>query len=167
MEILNLGGASDNNSSAPKARKKLGVLLGIGAVAAVTGIGSTLAANISLNSATAGAVEFGQGVVTTAACDSDGIDVAPIATFDNTASVFELTSIELSGIAAGCAGKYFTIKAYDEAGGDPLGIDGEYGNSYVEIVSGTTMSIYLDGTALADSIYKITIESTDEDPNGA
>jgi len=156
-----------DDAPASRPRKNLRLFLGIGALAAVTGLGSTLAANITLNGPSE-LVEFGQGFVTTAACDSDGgINVVPISTFDNGSADFELTSIELTDIAPECLNKYFTIKAYDEAGGDPLDIDGEYGNSYVEIVSGTTMSIYLDGTALADSIYKITIESTDEDPNGA
>ena len=97
MEILNLGGAAEGNSSAPKSRKKLRVLLGIGALAAVTGIGSTLAANISLNGG--GNVEFGQGVATTAACDND-ITLTPISTFSNTEedSIFAMTAIEVNHI---------------------------------------------------------------------
>ena len=97
MEILNLGGAAEENSPAPKSRKKLRVILGIGALAAVTGIGSTLAANISLNGG--GNVEFGQGVATTAACDDD-ITLTPISEFSNTEedATFALTAIQISGI---------------------------------------------------------------------
>jgi hypothetical protein len=137
VEILNLGGASENNSSAPKAGKKLRVLLGIGALAAVTGIGSTLAANISLNGGND--VEFGQGVVTTAACDGT-IDVAPVSTFVNSDGAtptpstarFDLGSIDFSGIditaqgdpddsdIEGCDGKTFTIKAFGDTSSTPL-----------------------------------------------
>ena len=88
MEILNLGGAEDSYSPAPKSRKKLRVILGIGALAAVTGLGSTLAANISLNGG--GNVEFGQGVATTAACD-DTITLTPVSTFVNSAYAGEST----------------------------------------------------------------------------
>ena len=97
MEILNLGGAAEENSAAPKSRKKFRVILGIGALAAVTGIGSTLAANISLNGG--GNVEFGQGVATTAACDND-ITLTPISTFSNTEedATFAMTAIQVSGI---------------------------------------------------------------------
>jgi len=97
VEILNLGGAAESASPAPKSRKKLRVILGIGALAAVTGIGSTLAANISLNGG--GNVEFGQGVATTAACDDD-ITLTPISEFSNTEedATFAMTAIQLSGI---------------------------------------------------------------------
>jgi hypothetical protein len=99
VEILNLGGAEDSYSPAPKSRKKLRVILGIGALAAVTGLGSTLAANISLNGG--GNVEFGQGVATTAACD-DTITLTPVSTFVNSAyageSTFGVTSIQISDI---------------------------------------------------------------------
>ena len=73
------------------------MLLGIGALAAVTGIGSTLAANISLNGG--GNVEFGQGVATTAACDGE-VDLTPVSTFVNTAEdpTFSMTAIEISNI---------------------------------------------------------------------
>lgn len=168
MEILNLGGAQESTPSSTKSRKPLRVLLGIGALAAVTGIGSTLAANITLNDATSGAVEFGQGVVTTAACDADGIDVAPISTFDNSAvpAVFELTSIELTGVDLTCDGKYFTIKAYDNDSSSPLNIDAAQGDSWVVAATTGDMTITLDGSALAEEVFKITIESTDTNPDG-
>ena len=100
MEILNLGSAAEDNSPAPKARKKLRVILGIGALAAVTGIGSTLAANISLNGG--GNVEFGQGVATTAACDGN-VTLTPVSTFSNSyygygESTFAMTAIQVSDI---------------------------------------------------------------------
>jgi uncharacterized repeat protein (TIGR02543 family) len=99
VEILNLGGAADNYSPASKSRKKLRVILGIGALAVVTGLGSTLAANISLNGG--GNVEFGQGVATTAACD-DSITLTPVSTFVNSPyagdATFGVSAIQISDI---------------------------------------------------------------------
>ena len=100
MEILNLGGAVESNTLAPKSPKKLRVILGIGALAAVAGLGSTLAANISLNGG--GNVEFGQGVATTAACDDD-ITLTPISEFSNASyaddeATFTMSAIQVSGI---------------------------------------------------------------------
>jgi hypothetical protein len=169
VEILNLGGASDDNSSAPKARKKMGVLLGIGALAAVTGLGSTLAANISLNSATGGAVEFGQGVVTTAACDSDGITVTPVSAFDNSVdpAVFNLASIGLTDIdvsgdpAAACSGKTLTIKGYGDTDPTALFTTDVVVDSSSETIDMTTTNPDILATILASDLYKITIESTD------
>ena len=171
MEILNLGGASDNNSSAPKTGKRLRVLLGIGALAAVTGIGSTLAANITLNNDID--VEFGQGVVQTTSCDPDsGIIVAPVSSFDNLATpsaspsanpgVFFLDSISLTGIDGACIGKWFAVKAYDDATSSAV-----YETSFLvletDATNGKTIDVSDDGLE-AQYVYKITVESSDTDP---
>ena len=164
MEILNLGGAQESTPSSPKSRKPLRVLLGIGALAAVTGIGSTLAANITLNGDVD--VEFGQGVVTTAACDST-ITVTPVSAFDNSAdpAVFNLASIGLSGIdndPGDCDGKTLTIKGYGDT--DPTAL---FTTTYVVTSDAATISMDplvnddIDVTVLASALYKITIESTD------
>jgi hypothetical protein len=73
------------------------VILGVGTLAAVTAIGSTLAANIALNDG--GNVEFGQGIATTAACDND-ITLTPVSTFSNTEvdPAFAMTEIQVSNI---------------------------------------------------------------------
>ena len=168
MEILNLGGAQESTPSSPKSRKPLRVLLGIGALAAVTGIGSTLAANITLNGGDG--VEFGQGVVTTAACD-DGILVTPISTFVNSSSSFVLDSINFSGIdLTDCDNKTFTIKAYNDTDAGSLYLNS--GVDYIEVTlssstftgsgvttSGDGFSLELDNTLDAGSVYKITVES--------
>ena len=129
MEILNLGGASEEVPTPNKSRKpnkKFKIALGIGVLAVMTGLGSTLAANISLNGG--GAVEFGQGVAITAACNGDApITLTPTSTFTNTedaeTSIFTLDSVVISGInlstpdqttGIGCAGKTFILKAYTD-----------------------------------------------------
>lgn len=87
-------------------------------------VGTTLAANISLNGG--GNVEFGQGVAATTACDEDGISVKPFSTFINAtgAGSHKLTSIRISGVdsrAEQCSAKTFRIKAYGD-GDQPLNL---------------------------------------------
>ncbi len=125
MEILNLGGAEEENIPPRlKSRKKtkLKVAVGIGSLAAITGLGSTLAASITLNNDTP--VEFGQGVATTAACDNDGITITPSSEYVPSSESFRLDTVQLSGInlgtpdqytGIGCAGKTLIIRAYTDS----------------------------------------------------
>lgn len=121
MEILNLGGSYEPSARAPK--KKFKVLLGVGLLAAVMGMGSTLAASITLSSGNP--VEFGQGVAATTACDPS-LTVTPYSTYINretsTAAGFVFSSVTISGIdtsttdttGAGCGGRYLVLKAYTD-----------------------------------------------------
>lgn len=119
MEILRF-----ENAPARKTRKKSSTktLLGLSAVAAVAVFGSTLAANISLNSG--GTVEFGQGVSQTTACDSDGITVTPGAVFTNSSGngQFDFKTVGLSGVASACSGKLLTLQAYGDSNATPLNL---------------------------------------------
>jgi hypothetical protein len=120
MEILKF----ENSAPAPRksGRKKsnLKSLAGLATVAAIAVLGSTLAANISLGS---GSLEFGQGVQTTAACDSS-IIVSPKVTFVNGASPqFMLSTISLTDVnATACDSKTFTLNAYGNTDATPLNI---------------------------------------------
>lgn len=117
-----------SNSRAPKNRKSVKGLVAMAMFGAVAVLGSTLAANISLNS---GTLEFGQGIATTTACDSNGISLTPKATFTNTASgSFSLASIAFSGIASACIGDLFTVNAYGETSATPLNIATVSTNTY-------------------------------------
>jgi hypothetical protein len=95
MEILKF-----DNAATPRRKKNnnLKSLAGLATVAAIAVLGSTLAANLSLNSG--GAIEFGQGVSVTSACDGNGITVTPSVRFINAAGAgtFYLSTIALSGI---------------------------------------------------------------------
>jgi hypothetical protein len=122
MEILKF-----DNAATPRRKKSGGnlkSLAGLATVAAIAVLGSTLAANISLNSGSA--IEFGQGVSVTAACDSDGITVTPAVRFVNAANAgtFYLSTITLSNVdltsTSTCVGKTFTLNAYDNASATPL-----------------------------------------------
>jgi hypothetical protein len=171
----------DSPSKAPRSPKPLKLILSIGALAGVIALGSTLAANIGIN--TGAPIEFGQGVAQTTACDSNVI-LTPISTFENEegAGEFKYTGITLSdldttdqsGSSEGCAGMVFTIKAYDEAGAplSSFGYSISVGDSELVSPAGVIGSLtrfgYSDTSATltfnpfffaAKDIYRITIES--------
>jgi len=121
MEILKF-----EDAPAPKrAAKKRNVnssrktILGIAAAAAIAVVGSTLAANISIN--TGNGLEFGQGLTATAACSgTDAITMTPASTFSNgssTSGLFYMSGITFGGAGLSttdaCGGKTFTIQAWD------------------------------------------------------
>jgi hypothetical protein len=111
------------NRSAPK-KSNLKVLAGLATLAAVAVIGSTLAANISLGSGTA--LEFGQGVQVTSACDNL-ITLTPKAVFINGVSpAFMLSTISFSGVDAAstttCQGKTLSLNAYGDTSNTPVQI---------------------------------------------
>lgn len=131
MEILKFENAPAPRKSAPK-KSNLKSLAGLATVAAVAVLGSTLAANISLGSGSA--LEFGQGVQVTAACDNS-ITLAPKVTFVNGANpVFMLSTVSFSNVdgraagsaladgGTGCQGKTLQLNAYGDTSATPLQI---------------------------------------------
>lgn len=121
MEILKFENAPAPRKSAPK-KSNLKSLAGLATVAAVAVLGSTLAANISLGSGSA--IEFGQGVQVTSACDSS-ITLSPKVTFVNGANpVFMLSTVSFSGVDASstttCQGKTLTLNGYGDTSATPL-----------------------------------------------
>ncbi len=119
MEILKFDNAPQK--SVRKNKSSVRGLVAVAGFAAVAVLGSTLAANISLNS---GPIEFGQGVANATACDNDGIVVTPRSSFANASSAgsFNLASISFSGIHDNCTGDLFTINAYGNNEAVPLNI---------------------------------------------
>ena len=111
MEILSFQGG---DSSSPKKKKSLKVILGLSVIAGVAVFGSTLAASVTINSGAA--FQFGQGIVTASACDS-AITVAATNTFTNATGgtgTFKVNTVTVSGIADACDGKTFKISAYND-----------------------------------------------------
>lgn len=176
-----------SGKSGQKKFKVFQLLLGISTLAVVVGLGSTLAANINLNSSAA--VEFGQGVAQTTACDNS-ILVTPLSVFvnENGGGAFKLSSITLSEIDSGaqaCASKDFTIKAYSDSSSEPLNlvdsissiVVSDSGTTFATQTSdaysltqpsgdSTTFTISFDSThspISASQVYSITIESTNHD----
>ena len=176
--ILDLDSAG-KKARAPKNVKSVKGLLAVAGFAAIAVLGSTLAANISLNS---GSLEFGQGVAVTSACDSDGITATPKAVFSNVTGggTFNFASVSFSGISTSCANKLFTLNAYGDTSATPLNIATvgatSYsvatfmfsatlpGSSYISTGSYTssTAEIGFRGTqATSGAVYKITLQSSD------
>ncbi len=126
MEILKFA-EPPKRSSRTNTKKRGGImplLAVVVSVAVVGGMSTTLAGTISLNSS--GSVEFGQGVVTTAACDTS-IKILPASSFETSTSSFSVSTVTLQNIGtnggtdtatagAGCLGKKLTLKAYDSTG---------------------------------------------------
>ena len=117
MSILNLNAPQGR---APRSGKTTKIWLGVGLLVAVLGIGSTLAANISLNGNQP--TEFGQGVESTAYCGGNSVTLTatPYATYNNSGSSFSTTSFKISGIPVACSGTDFNISFYDTSTASPL-----------------------------------------------
>ena len=182
MEILKFDSAPQKRAGQKKSSTR--GLLAVAGFAAIAVLGSTLAANISLNS---GSLEFGQGVAVTSACDSDGITATPKAVFANTsgAGSFNFASISFTGIADACTGDLFTVNAYGDSSSTPLNIatvgatsynvatfvmSATLGQSSSYITTGSvnisstnadTAEIGFRGTqATSGAVYKITLQSS-------
>ena len=156
MSILNLNGPSGRSPRSPRVVK---VWVGIGLLVAVLGIGSTLAANITINGGPS--TEFGQGVQRTVYCGSGAsypITVTPISSYSNpapqdiaeaaqsedpnasasaAAGSFYLSGIQVSDVDPACSGINFVVSVYDNKGTDhPLVIAGSVTNPTVYWIDG-------------------------------
>jgi hypothetical protein len=156
MEILKFEGSS----RAPlKQRKGFRVVLGITVMGVFAALGSTLAANITIN--TSNAVEFGQGLSAAAACDSE-ISVRPRASFTNgsdTAGTFMLASLEFGGLNYdACNNKELVISTYDSGPATANFLGGTTADSYTAV----TILIKSDSAAVVSpsSVEKPTIVSS-------
>ena len=110
MNTLNLGSDEIPAKKKKSNTRNLKIALGLAAVILVPTIGSTLAGSITVSG---GSLEFGQGVVTTAACDPT-ITVTPVSALVD--SGFIATTIAVTGLEnASCNTKTFTIKALNSA----------------------------------------------------
>ena len=140
MEILNFG---PSGSSPKKRRNRVALVVGALALAA---IGSTFAANISLNNGSS--IEYGQGLQQATACDSH-ITLAPSNTFVNAsgAGAFNISSIAITDTnttssstgLAGCIGKSLKLTAYGDSASTVLA------QCTVTMTSGVTYSSGFSG----------------------
>ena len=115
MNTLNLGSDDEPVIKKKSNTRNLKIALGLAAVILIPTIGSTLAASITIGAANR--VEFGQGVLATAACDADGITVTPTSTYSTGSAAFQLATIVITGVdATNCTAKYFTVKVLNSSG---------------------------------------------------
>ena len=117
MSLLNLNAPQGR---APRSKKAAKAWLGVGLLAAVFGIGSTFAANITLNGGNA--TESGQGVQSVIYCGgtSQTVTATPFSSYKNTATSpkFSISGIKITGIPKACDDTQFIVTAY------PAGNDG-------------------------------------------
>ena len=127
MKLLNLDSGDEAATPNKKKSKWLKIGIGLSALVLIPTIGSTLAGSISINAGSG--VEFGQGVVSTAACDG-AITVAPTSELTSSidssipngsmpgvAPYFSLGTISVSDIdGSTCDPVTFIIRAYNSGG---------------------------------------------------
>lgn len=161
MEILKFGDTPSPNRSNNNQRKPAAMIVA-GVLVAMMGMSTTLAGTITIN--TNGAVEFGQGLVTTAACDST-INVTPSSTFSTANDTFTVSKLTLSDIGSGCYGKYLKITAYDSAGTalnwTTGGTTGGFVNFLIPSDSSTANTVGNWSFASASSSYTATLTFAD------
>ena len=183
MEILKFA-EPPKRSSRTSTKKRGGImplLAVVLSVAVVGGMSTTLAGTITLNSS--GSVEFGQGVVTTAACDTS-ISITPASAFETSTSTFSVATVTLgnigtkvnsgsdtSTVGAGCLGKTMTIRAYDSAG-TALDVTASAGTKFVSIVipaiaaNADVFGNYTGGSVSAASGFAA-LPTTEASPSGS
>jgi len=184
MEILKFDNAAQ---PAPRKSKKgksnAKAFTALATIAAVAVLGSTLAANITLNNGSS--LEFGQGVQVTTACEGTGnsITVTPNAVFSNVSGggSFNFASVGFANIQSGCYGKTFTMQAYGDTSATPLQLGTSSGGSaltsatfslayatasptvasgFTAASSGGTLSLQISTPAsTAGAVFKLTLQT--------
>ena len=116
MSLLDL---NSGKGSSPRMKRGVKLWVGAGLVAAVVGIGSTLASSITINGG--GTTEFGQGVQRTVYCGSEAqtLKVTPVSAYKNRsgstdpAGTFFMTGIRVDNIPSACDGMNFVISLFN------------------------------------------------------
>jgi hypothetical protein len=172
MNTLNLGSDEMPEKKKKSNTRNLKIALGLAAVILVPTIGSTLAGSITVGGV--GGVEFGQGIVTTAACDSE-ITVTPASAL--VAGAFVATTVAVSGIDNNCDSKFFTLKILNGSTEQIIGDNGEFlckfqftataaattntsGGCYVLLDDSTSFTFQPGTSVSSDVVGKITLESS-------
>jgi len=159
VSILNLEYNGGSGGRAPRNKRAVKVWVGVGLVAAVLGVGSTLASTITLNNGNA--TEFGQGISTTIYCGGakQTVQVTPISQFDNTdpnpAQAFYVGQIKVTGIPSACAGVDFAVSIFDNGvTTNPLPMNADMQNSLTAnvLTAGTANVWFPDGCPIASNI---------------
>ena len=147
MNILNLGSDEMPEKKKKSNTRNLKIALGLAAVILVPTIGSTLAGPITVSG---GSLEFGQGVVTTAACDN-AITVTPESFLSE--GTFIATSIAVTAIEnSACDGKAFKFRILS---GTTPQIIGSGTNTFCTFTHGAT-SAATTATEGGCSVYSFT-----------
>jgi hypothetical protein len=158
MELLKF---SDSPKSSRRG-KNPAAFIGAGIMVAVMGLSSTLAGTISINSGRT--VEFGQGIVSTAACDAS-ISITPVSSYSYSADTFTVSSVKISQVGwdsgvsgvvtadgRGCRGQVLELRAYG-ASSTPLLF-------HSDTASTSALVLYIPETSTVASGSPATISAT-------
>jgi len=170
-------------SDARSSKRWLVIFLSLSVLIAFVAFKTTLAANININSGTP--VEFGQGITGATSCSgSTSLTITPYSSFTNAGSqsgTFKFSSVKVSNIPSSCYGFDFTLSAFNGTSGssalslfntsktDAVVYDNSgtfSGGIYSKGMTVTTNSAssftatFDTPTALATTIYKLTIQSS-------
>jgi hypothetical protein len=148
MNTLNLGSDEIPEKKKKSNTRNLKIALGLAAVILVPTIGSTLAGQINIGT---GSIEFGQGVLDTAACDS-AINVLPQSAL--VGGEFVATTIAVTNVGIGCDYKMITIKVLEDEIPQVIGSDNETACMFLfhatEVASTFTTNISGECTVIED-----------------
>jgi len=143
-----------DDKSKKKSKTKYKAALGVGSAVSLFGIGSTLAANITLSGDNN--VEFGQGVVTTAACDEDGFSITPVTYFDNQDEIFKVDYVQVSGVNLTPEGSNWNdsdlASAYADQAAAKAARPGQYYDVPTSTWKNTCDGVVLDFKAYTDDV---------------
>jgi len=117
MKLLNLDSGDEAAPPNKKKSKWLKIGIGVSALVLIPTIGSTLAGSISINAGSG--VEFGQGVVSTAACDG-AITVAPTSELTSSLDTTPLNNGSMPGVAPYFSLGAITVSAINGSTCDPV-----------------------------------------------
>jgi len=178
--LLDFDGKPKDVSQSGKSVKGLVAVALFGVVAV---LGSTLAANITLNNSSS--IEFGQGVAVTTACQGNSnLTLTPISSFANVSAGggFNFSTVSFTGVSSNCLNKVFTLMAYGDTSATPLTIATSGSTTFQQAtfvwsttgavsgaVEGTSgwdftlgkLSIGFKGTeATSGAVYKLSLQSS-------
>lgn len=113
-----------SHAAKDKKKSRAGAYLAVTAGTFALAIGGVFAANsITLNGG--GTIEFGQGLVSTSTCDA-GLTASINQTYNATSEIFEVSTVEISGIKDfACDGKNINVSLVD-ASGTVCSVDGTH-----------------------------------------
>ncbi len=140
------------NNTTAKPRKRFKMKSAIFAFAAIAVLGASAASAASLGVATTNSL--GAGTSVTAACQPSGVsaDIAiafATPTYSAASGKYDVSGVNLSGIAAACNGKAYQLTLADSTG-TSLG-------SATGTVTGTTATVTVPGTIDASAVTSVAL----------
>lgn len=117
-------------------------------VAAVAAFGAVSASAASLGGLSG--TSLGADSTVVASCDTDGVTVGYTTAYNAAAKEYVVSGVQLTGVAAGCAGKAANVTLSDAAGAS-------LGSGTVASVAGTTVNVTISPSASAKNVANVAV----------